>query len=243
MTSVRLLSTQLSRSLCISRTSCQQACGLTNNFRSPLSTLSSSCLTVSDAKRNRISCHPGHASLLTKSIQQPSRRSFSSDDTPINVDNKAVKKVPIEELEDSDSDDIPFGSEDGDNIPLASDTPLDDTPLAYDDVKRMTNEQLQDTSTIPGWELIHSPPRKFPRGALIGMIVSTKMQRTVNVAVERYRIVPKLRVRRRYTRKFFAHDQEEVGNTGDLVMIVPCQRLSKRKHFLLREIIRPKGQL
>jgi hypothetical protein len=26
-------------------------------------------------------------------------------------------------------------------------------------------------------------------------------------------------------------------------MIVPCQRISKHKHFMLREIVRPKGQL
>lgn len=107
----------------------------------------------------------------------------------------------------------------------------------------MSNEELEDSSTIPGWDLIHSPPRKFPRGALVGTVVSDKMNKTVNVAVDRYRIVPKIRKRLRYTRKFMAHDEEEVANVGDLVMITPCHRMSKRKHFMLREIIRPKGQL
>jgi small subunit ribosomal protein S17 len=112
-----------------------------------------------------------------------------------------------------------------------------------DDLPNMSNEDLADTSTIPGWDLIHSPPRKFPRGALVGTVVSDKMQKTVNVAVDRYRIVPKIRKRVRYTRKFMAHDEKEVANTGDLVMITPCHRLSKHKHFMVREIIRPKGQL
>lgn len=112
-----------------------------------------------------------------------------------------------------------------------------------EDFSKMTNEELSDTSTIPGWDLIHSPPRKFPRGALVGTVVSTRMQKTVNVAVDRYRIVPKIRKRQRYTRKFFAHDEEEVANMGDLVMITPCHRMSKHKHFMLREIVRPKGQL
>lgn len=107
----------------------------------------------------------------------------------------------------------------------------------------MSNEELADTSTIPGWEWIHSPPRKFPRGALIGTVVSDRMQKTVNVAVDRFRIVPKLRLRRRYTRKFMAHDEEEVGKIGDLVMITPCHRISKHKHFMLREILRPKDKL
>ena len=113
----------------------------------------------------------------------------------------------------------------------------------YEDFSKMTNEELSETSTIPGWDLIHAPPRKFPRGALVGFVVSTRMQKTINVAVDRYRIVPKIRKRQRYTRKFFAHDEEEVANMGDLVMITPCHRISKHKHFMLREIIRPKGQL
>jgi small subunit ribosomal protein S17 len=111
------------------------------------------------------------------------------------------------------------------------------------EVKKMSNEELMNTSTIPGWELVHSPPRKFPRGALVGTVVSDKMEKTVNVAVDRYRIVPKYRKRMRYTRKFMAHDEEELCSMGDLVMITPCQRISRRKHFIIREIIRSKGQL
>jgi len=110
-------------------------------------------------------------------------------------------------------------------------------------LKEMTNEQLADMSTIPGWNLVHNPPRHNPRGALVGKVVSDKMQKTVNVAVDRYRIVPKYRKRLRYTKKFMAHDEHEVCNVGDLVMIVPCQKISRHKHFMVREIIRAKGQL
>ena len=107
----------------------------------------------------------------------------------------------------------------------------------------MSNEELADTSTIPGWEFVHNPPRQVPRGALVGTVVSDKMTKTVNVAVDRYQMIPKYRKRRLYTRKFMAHDELEVANIGDLVMIVPCHRVSKHKHFMLREIIREKGQL
>ena len=58
-------------------------------------------------------------------------------------------------------------------------------------LKDMTNEELADMSTIPGWNLVHNPPRHNPRGALVGKVVSDKMQKTVNVAVDRYKIVPK----------------------------------------------------
>jgi small subunit ribosomal protein S17 len=123
--------------------------------------------------------------------------------------------------------------------------PFSSAPLTPfdEDFSKMSNEELADTSTIPGWGLIHSPPRKFPRGALLGTVVSDKMNKTINVAVKRYRLVPKIRKKMTYTRKFMAHDEKEVANIGDLVMITPCHRLSKHKHFMLREIIRPKGQI
>jgi len=43
------------------------------------------------------------------------------------------------------------------------------------------------------------------------------MQKTVNVAVDRYKMNTKYHKRIRYTRKFMAHDEEEVCNMGDLV--------------------------
>mmetsp|Transcript_10765 Transcript_10765/g.19525 ORF Transcript_10765/g.19525 Transcript_10765/m.19525 type:complete len:182 (-) Transcript_10765:264-809(-) len=108
---------------------------------------------------------------------------------------------------------------------------------------KMTNKQLADMSTIPGWNLVHNPPRRNPRGALVGTVVSDKMNKTVNIAVDRFKLIPKYRKRWRFTKKFMAHDEQEVCNMGDLVMIVPCQKISKHKHFMVREIIRPKGQL
>eukprot|EP00559_Dactyliosolen_fragilissimus_P004508 CAMPEP_0184855994 /NCGR_PEP_ID=MMETSP0580-20130426/1150_1 /TAXON_ID=1118495 /ORGANISM="Dactyliosolen fragilissimus" /LENGTH=149 /DNA_ID=CAMNT_0027350729 /DNA_START=150 /DNA_END=599 /DNA_ORIENTATION=+ len=128
-----------------------------------------------------------------------------------------------------------------------ADAELQSHENALQDMKNLTNEQLTDPSTIPGFsEFIHSPPRNretTPRNALVGKVVSDKMQKTVNVAVERYRIVPKYRKRVKYTRKFMAHDEEEVCKEGDLVMIAPCQKISKMKHFRVHEIIRAKGQL
>jgi small subunit ribosomal protein S17 len=127
------------------------------------------------------------------------------------------------------------------SINTHDDVAISDSQLG--DLSSLSNEELADTSTIPGWDLVHTPPRVYPRGALLGKVVSDKMNKTVNVAVERYRIVPKYRKRVKYTRKFMAHDENEVANLGDLVMIVPCHRISRHKHFMLREIVRPKGQL
>jgi len=129
----------------------------------------------------------------------------------------------------------------------------------------MTNEELLDTSTIradevaapvagggtplPDWDsLMHSPPIRdknaaLPKGTLVGTVLSTKMQKTVNVSVDRYKIHPKYKKRIRYSRKFMAHDEHEVARDGDTVLIIPSQRISKKKHFVLKEIVRAKGQL
>lgn len=113
----------------------------------------------------------------------------------------------------------------------------------FSSIQTMTDDELADTATIPGWEFVHSPPREYPRGSLVGKVVSDKMDKTVNIAVDRYRIHPKYHKRMKYTRKFMAHDEKEVANMGDVVMIVPCHKISKHKHFMLREIIRSCGQL
>jgi hypothetical protein len=43
------------------------------------------------------------------------------------------------------------------------------------EVKKMSNDELMNTSTIPGWELVHSPPGKFTNGILVGTFVSDMM--------------------------------------------------------------------
>jgi small subunit ribosomal protein S17 len=125
--------------------------------------------------------------------------------------------------------------------------PIDESFGTSNKFADMSNEELMDNSTIPGWDyLIHSPPidkSAIPKGALVGTVVSTKMQKTINVAVDRFKIHKKYHKRMRYTRKFMAHDEQEVARDGDTVLIVPCQRISKNKHFMMREIVRAKGQL
>jgi len=117
-------------------------------------------------------------------------------------------------------------------------------PIMDSDRPSTTNTNNNSNNT---WKtLIHSPPTRdlnLPKGTLVGTVVSTKMEKTVNVAIDRYRIHPKYSKRMKYTRKFMAHDEKEVASLGDTVMIVPCQRISKMKHFMLREIVTAKGQL
>jgi small subunit ribosomal protein S17 len=80
--------------------------------------------------------------------------------------------------------------------------------------------------------------RKIRRGALIGIVTSDKMQKTINITVDRQRYHSKYDKMQNYTKKFMAHDELEVCDMGDLVRIVPCRPLSKNKHFKLLDILR-----
>lgn len=68
---------------------------------------------------------------------------------------------------------------------------------------------------------------------LRGTVVSTKMQDTVTVAVERYVMHPKYKKFMRRTKKFLVHDAGNTAKEGDTVEIRETRPLSKRKHFEL----------
>ena len=75
------------------------------------------------------------------------------------------------------------------------------------------------------------------RQALIGTVVSDKMDKTVTVAVERTYMH---RLYHRYvkrTSKFTAHDEGNECRIGDRVHIEATRPLSKRKRWRVREII------
>ena len=68
---------------------------------------------------------------------------------------------------------------------------------------------------------------------LKGTVVSTKMQDTITVAVERYVKHPKYKKFMRRTKKFLVHDAGNTAKEGETVEIRETRPLSKRKHFEL----------
>lgn len=68
---------------------------------------------------------------------------------------------------------------------------------------------------------------------LRGTVVSTKMQDTITVAVERYVMHPKYKKFMRRTKKFLVDDKGNTAKEGDKVEIRETRPLSKRKHFVL----------
>ena len=103
--------------------------------------------------------------------------------------------------------------------------------------------QVRCLATTPTTQKRWGPPApptttNLPRGCLVGSVVSTAMAKTVNVDVTRTKIVPKYRKARRYSRRFLAHDEAEECALGDVVRIAPCRPLSRRKHFVVQEILK-----
>lgn len=73
-----------------------------------------------------------------------------------------------------------------------------------------------------------------PKGHVLrGTVVSTKMQDTIAVLVERYVMHPKYKKYMRRRKKYLVHDVGNTAKEGDLVEIRECAPISKRKHFTL----------
>ena len=71
----------------------------------------------------------------------------------------------------------------------------------------------------------------------IGLVTSTKMDKSIVVAVERKVKHPMYGKFVKKTTKFVAHDEKEDCNEGDTVRIMETRPLSKRKNWRLVEIV------
>jgi small subunit ribosomal protein S17 len=72
---------------------------------------------------------------------------------------------------------------------------------------------------------------------LTGRVVSTKMQKTIAVEIERlvrHEMYGKF-IRR--TTKLLAHDENGESKEGDTVQITPCRPLSRRKSWKLLKVV------
>ncbi len=79
------------------------------------------------------------------------------------------------------------------------------------------------------------------RRVLRGTVVSTKMQDTIAVAVERYVKHPKYKKFQKRTKKYLVHDKGNTATVGDQVEIRETRPLSRHKHFELASTITKKN--
>ena len=77
---------------------------------------------------------------------------------------------------------------------------------------------------------------------LTGKVVSTKMDKTIAVVIER---MVKHETYGKYLRrstKLLAHDEDKSAREGDTVSITPCRPLSRRKSWRLLSIVERAAQ-
>ena len=75
------------------------------------------------------------------------------------------------------------------------------------------------------------------RKRMIGTVVSDKMQKTVVVAIEQRKMHPIYKKVVSSTRKVMAHDESGVP-VGALVRLVESRPLSKRKRWIVEEVLK-----
>ncbi|GBQ31347.1 30S ribosomal protein S17 [Acetobacter fabarum] len=69
----------------------------------------------------------------------------------------------------------------------------------------------------------------MPRRVLTGRVTSDKMDKTVTVLVDRRVMHPVYKKFIRRSKKYAAHDEENICKIGDSVRIVECAPISRRK--------------
>ena len=79
--------------------------------------------------------------------------------------------------------------------------------------------------------------RKVNKKQITGVVTSNKMQKTITVSVTRRLRHPIYGKLVKKTKKFLAHDENQVCNIGDTVKIIESRPLSRRKRWNLVEVI------
>src|SRR4051812_22452412 len=77
----------------------------------------------------------------------------------------------------------------------------------------------------------------------VGQVVSAKMHKTIVVEVTRRVPHPAYKRIISKRKKFYAHDEQQAAQIGDVVRIVECRPMSKLKRWQLGEVIRKAVQV
>ncbi len=99
---------------------------------------------------------------------------------------------------------------------------------------------MADTQITPAVETTPAQPENTQgrRNEKIGVVVSTKMQKTIVVEIEMRKAHPKYKRVMKSNKKFYAHDEQNSARMGDVVRIREARPLSKLKRWSLEEIVR-----
>lgn len=98
---------------------------------------------------------------------------------------------------------------------------------------------MADTTVTPATTSATGETATQPRrNEKVGLVVSTKMEKTIVVEIEMRKAHPKYKRVMKSNKKFYAHDEQNSARMGDVVRIRETRPLSKLKRWSLEEIIR-----
>ncbi len=103
----------------------------------------------------------------------------------------------------------------------------------------MTDETPATTEpTAPAAPAEAAPKTRGLRKTRVGVVVSNKMAKTAVVEITTRVPHPKFRKIVKQSTKFYAHDEENKAQMGDLVRIMETRPLSKLKRWRLVEVLK-----
>ncbi len=85
--------------------------------------------------------------------------------------------------------------------------------------------------------------KKGHKNEKVGEVVSTKMAKTIVVEVTRRVPHPVYKRIVNKRRKFYAHDEQQSAQVGDVVRIIECRPLSRLKRWELGTVLRKAVQV
>ena len=71
----------------------------------------------------------------------------------------------------------------------------------------------------------------------IGIVISNKMQKTIVVKIEKRYPHPLYSKTLIKTKKYLAHDEQNICQIGDQVLVQECRPLSRRKRWKLIQVL------
>jgi small subunit ribosomal protein S17 len=72
---------------------------------------------------------------------------------------------------------------------------------------------------------------------ITGLVTSDKADKTIVITVQTRKTHPLYKKQYTISTKFIAHDEKNEAHTGDKVIVVETRPISKRKRFMLQEIV------
>ena len=79
---------------------------------------------------------------------------------------------------------------------------------------------------------------KTAKRGFTGTVVSTSMNKTIVVNVDRRKLHEKYKKSYRVSRKYPVHDEKSLAKVGNIVEFVECRPLSKTKRWRLIKIVK-----